>query len=126
MALSDGENIALRRNRLGWKQRLLAANAGVSLATVLKIEKDRNVRVDMLRAVEAALTTGEAERGLDRPTLSSPTGTTEPSKEGADAAHTRQKMRLETLEVVLVEALEVVRRGLSEYADARDPQRKRG
>lgn len=119
---SAGERVALRRNRLGWKQRTLAEAAGVSLTTVVQIEKDRGVRTESLRAVLSALE--QAEKG---PTLSPPPGTTDLStKEGVDAAHTRQRLRLETLEVVLVEALETVRRGLAEYDQGRNTTRKSG
>jgi hypothetical protein len=91
---------------------------------VLKIEKDRNVRVDMLRAVEAALARGEA--ALTSP--DHPVRDDAPSmKEGADAERrTRQEMRLEALQDVLVAALETVRRGLAEYAEERDQKRKSG
>jgi transcriptional regulator with XRE-family HTH domain len=81
-ATTDGERIALRRRRLGWKQEKLSDAAGVSLTTLVQIEKDRNVRVDRLRAVEAALDKAEKKRG--GPNLADPSGTTEPSlKEGA-------------------------------------------
>jgi transcriptional regulator with XRE-family HTH domain len=127
---SDGERVALRRNRLGWKQRTLAEAAKVSLTTVVQIEKDRGVRTDSLRAVLAALDAAE-KKGRERPITSPPTGTTEPSmKEGADDAHASSKRAHDTLtkaEVFLVEALEAVRRARADLAqtDSSD-QRKRG
>jgi transcriptional regulator with XRE-family HTH domain len=62
--VSDGKVLALRRERLGWKQEALAARAGVSLSTVVRAEKDRNVRRDMWLAVESALAAEESSRGL--------------------------------------------------------------
>lgn len=124
--ISEGEQIARRRKKLGWNQRELSKRSGVGMSTVLRIEKDKNTQRQNYEAVIAALAQEEAARGVG-PTLSTPSGTTEPShKEGVDAAQTRQRMRLETLEVVLVEALETVRRGLAEYAEGRDPKRKSG
>lgn len=61
---SEGERIALRRSRLGWSQTDLATRAGVSLGTVLRIEKDRNVRRDNWTSVIGALDAGEAARAL--------------------------------------------------------------
>jgi transcriptional regulator with XRE-family HTH domain len=58
---TEGERIALRRNRLGWKQGVLAERAKVSLNTVVSIEKDRGVRTESLRAVLAALDAAEAK-----------------------------------------------------------------
>lgn len=58
---TKGELIAIRRSRLGWSQTDLAERAGVSLGTVLRIEKDRNTQRINFDAVIAAL---EAEEGL--------------------------------------------------------------
>jgi transcriptional regulator with XRE-family HTH domain len=127
---SDGERIALRRNRLGWKQRALADAAGVSLTTVVQIEKDRGVRTESLRAVLAALDAAEKKpaprvTSPDRPVRDDAAST----KEGADAA-TKLRVadaRLERIEVFLVETLEAVRRARADIADD-GPQvtRKRG
>lgn len=62
--LTDGKLIALRRDRLGWKQETLAANAGVSLSTVLRVEKDKNVRRDIWLSIDRALQVEERTRGL--------------------------------------------------------------
>lgn len=83
--MTDGEQIAWRRERLGWNQRKLAKQAGVGLSTVTRIEKDRNTQQVKLRAVLQALDLAEA----DRPDLLShaPSAQSAPQmKEGADHA----------------------------------------
>jgi transcriptional regulator with XRE-family HTH domain len=127
---SDGERVALRRNRLGWKQRTLAEAAKVSLTTVVQIEKDRGVRTDSLRAVLAALEAAEKKPRVTSPDR--PVRDDDPSmkKEGADDALASSKRAHDTLtkaEVFLVEALEAVRRARADLAqtDSSD-QRKRG
>jgi transcriptional regulator with XRE-family HTH domain len=126
---SDGERVALRRNRLGWKQRALAEAAGVSLTTVVQIEKDRGVRTESLRAVLAAL--DAAEKRPARVTRSdTPVGDDGPSmKEGADA-ETRIRLadaRLERIETFLADTLEDVRRTRAELTGiSSEERRKRG
>jgi transcriptional regulator with XRE-family HTH domain len=126
---SDGERVALRRNRLGWKQRALAEAAGVSLTTVVQIEKDRGVRTESLRAVLAAL--DAAEKKPARVTQSgNPVRDDGPStKEGADA-ETRIRLadaRLERIETFLADTLEDVRRTRTELTGiSSEERRKRG
>lgn len=60
------------------------------------------------------------------PNLSPPSGTTAPTKEGADAKERRlYRARLERIEDLLVTALEDVRDGLSELAVDKDEQRRK-
>jgi transcriptional regulator with XRE-family HTH domain len=126
--LTEGERIAWRRDRLGWNQRELARRAGVGLATVTRIEKDRNVQQNTLRSVLGALDAGEKAR----PDLlgHSEAVPSEPSmKEGADALTRLQRAdaRLARIELFLAETLEDVRRARADIADDRpESQRKRG
>lgn len=63
--ISEGTKITLRRKRLGWKsQKRLADRAGISRATVWKIENDKKVEHDMWLAVVEALEAGEADQSL--------------------------------------------------------------
>lgn len=107
--LTEGQQIAWRRDRLGWNQRTLAKRAGVGLATVTRIEKDRNVQQATVKAVLSALDAGEAQR----PDLLHHKGGQEsstPTKEGADAKARRAVAQLERLEVLMIENLEDLRR----------------
>lgn len=118
IVITEGKQIALRRERVGWIQTELAKRARVSRSVVWKIENDKNVRVDMLRKVEGALAAAEAKLGLTGPDLSLPGSTTDPStKEGADALteqlHTTHK-QLQRIEVFLSETLNEVRATLGD------------
>lgn len=127
--LSEGELVARRRKKLRLNQQALAKLAGISLGTMLRIEKDRNTQRENFDAVIAALVREEKRRGIvgERPTLSTPPVTTEPSQEGADVpAKLRQVLhRLERIEVFLVETLEDVRRAKADLADDRAEERRR-
>jgi transcriptional regulator with XRE-family HTH domain len=67
--VTDGAEISRRRKQLIWNQATLAKRAGVGLTTVVQIEKNRNVRIDGLRAVIEALDKEERKRGLAGPNL---------------------------------------------------------
>lgn len=126
---TKGQLIALRRDKLGWTQLDLADKMGVSRSTVLRIEKDTNRQPTNYAAAWAAIEKEETKRGL-RPTLSAGSGTTDPSmKEGDDAAAKlrRVDVRLERIEVFLVDTLEAVKRARADLlADSSDERRKRG
>lgn len=122
MKLSEGKQIALRRKALGWKrQDQLAEKVPTSPSTIARVEgDDPGVSPAMKAAVWRAIEKEEAARGLV-------TGSDiAPSSNAVDAAHERQKMRLEDLRDTLASALEIVRRGLAEYDEGRDSTRKRG
>jgi transcriptional regulator with XRE-family HTH domain len=131
--LSDGEAIARRRKRLGWKQGLLADKAGVGITTVVQIEKDRSVTTEKLRAVLSAL--DKAEKKAAGPNLATPSGTTEPSmKEGADVpasarlADIRKRLaNIQTALTALAHQLGLVSAELDhEASGAGDQKRKQG
>jgi transcriptional regulator with XRE-family HTH domain len=82
---SEGERIALRRKRLGWKQQVLADKAGVGITTVVQIEKDRNVQSDRLRAVLNALDAAEKKNRPVTGSVIAPGTNGASMKEGADA-----------------------------------------
>lgn len=125
--LSAGEGIAVRRDRLGWSQQVLADKSGVGIATVGRIEKDKNIRTDRMAAVLAALDKEERKRGLRGPTLSTPRSTTaSPTEEGADAITKLRELRasLQRIEALLVDsesavalALRHVRRELDSLSE---------
>lgn len=83
--VGEGEQVVLRRKRLGWSQDDLGEAAGLSRSAVWKVEKAKNVEKHTYDAVIAALEKEESARGPGT-TLSQPPATKEPSKEGADAA----------------------------------------
>lgn len=132
--LSEGELVARRRKKLRLNQQALAKLAGISLGTMLRIEKDRNTQRENFDAVIAALVREEKRRGIaqQRPTVSAPPAITEPLKEGAAdvsaSAKLRQALhRLERIEVFLVETLEDVRRAKADIADdSSEGRRKQG
>jgi transcriptional regulator with XRE-family HTH domain len=112
--VTDGAEISRRRKQLIWNQATLAKRAGVGLTTVVQIEKNRNVRIDGLRAVIEALDKEERKRGLAGPNLSTHPSTTASQTEGADVSQLLEARRsLARAEVFLVGALEEVRRGLA-------------
>lgn len=85
MKLSEGQELALRRDALGLTQTDLAKVVDVSLSTVSRAEADdprvsRAMKSALWRAIEKA----EAARGSG-PTLSLVVGSIEPSQDAADA-----------------------------------------
>lgn len=129
MKLTEGQQVALRRDALGWKQPDLASAVGVSLSTISRVEgDDPRVSRAMRAAVIAALEKEERKRGLTGPSLSTPPSTTASSTEGADVSQLLEARRsLARAEVFLVGALEEVRRGLAVLTeDAIERFRKSG
>lgn len=128
MRVREGQRIAIRRKAVGWKRQTdLAAAVPTSLSTIVRAENDDpSVSRAMKAAIWRAIEKEEAARGIVT-SPDQPVRDDAPSmKEGANAAQTRQRMRLEGLELALSQALEIVRRGLAEYAEADDQKRKSG
>jgi transcriptional regulator with XRE-family HTH domain len=122
--LTEGQRIAWRRDRLGWNQRELAKRAGVGLATVTRIEKDRNIQQATLRAVLGALDAGEDAR----PDLlrHSDVAPSEPVKEGADAQKLAVAVNnLRTVEDFLATTLENLRRTIAELTESPSESRRK-
>lgn len=61
MGQKMGQGVQQRRAALGWSQMDLAVRAGVSIDTVLNLEKGRNVHLMSLEKVITALEQGEYE-----------------------------------------------------------------
>lgn len=125
MKLSNGQQVVLRREALGWNQTDLAKAVGVSLSTIVRVEADHpRVSPAMKAAVWRAIEEEERLRGTG-PTLSTPPATTEPSQEGAaDAAtlHEAHK-KLEALIDIMAASIEDIRRTMARL-DARADQSK--
>lgn len=87
--ISEGMKITLRRERLGWKsQQQLADRAGISRATVWKIENDKKVEHDMWLAVVAVIDAEERQRGLTS------LGLDTQGQDGLGSAHPRQSLEI--------------------------------
>jgi transcriptional regulator with XRE-family HTH domain len=108
---SEGERIALRRKRLGWKQQVLADKAGVGITTVVQIEKDRNVQSDRLRAVLNALDAAEKKNRPVTGSVIAPGTNGASMKEGADALADDEDLaqRLANLEALYATGLAEIR-----------------
>lgn len=130
-ATSEGEKIALRRKRLGWKQQVLADKAGVGITTVVQIEKDRSVTTEKLRAVTAALDAAERKKRLNsdlsRHTVA---GQSDPSTHGGADVPASDDSAVEALrrvESYLTPLLEDVRRIIAAHTtQGRGQSRKQG
>lgn len=122
MKLSEGKQMALRRDALGWTQADFAKVADVSPSTVARAEgDDPKVTPAMKSALWRAIEKEEAQRGTG-PDLSTPSGTTEPSmKEGAAdvlAAIQETRHKLDNHLTLLLGAVEGIRRDMADL-DAR-------
>jgi transcriptional regulator with XRE-family HTH domain len=128
MKLTEGQQIALRREALDWNQPELAGAVGVSASTISRLEgDDPRVSKHMKAAVIAALDKEERKRGLRGPTLSTPPSTTaSPTEEGVDAITKLRELRasLQRIEALLVDsesavalALRHVRRELDSLSE---------
>lgn len=118
--LTEGQQIAWRRDRLGWNQRTLAKRAKVGLATITRIEKDRNVQQVTLKAVLAALDAGEKQRP-DLLGHSKGEQLDAPKERAADvpasAKLQRVLHRIEGLEVFVQQVLEQLRQAKAEITE---------
>lgn len=81
---TEGELIALRRDKLGWTQEDLGKQIGVSQSTILRVEKGTNQQRPNYIAALAVIEKEEARRGLSGPHLSLVVGSISP-QESADA-----------------------------------------
>jgi transcriptional regulator with XRE-family HTH domain len=132
--LTEGRQIAIRRDLLGWTQDDLAEAAQISKSTVLRIEKDSGGSPAARTAALVAIEKEERARG-GGPTLSTHSGTTEPSlKEGADGpasarlADIRKRLaNIQTALTALTHQLGLIGAELdNETGGAGDQKRKQG
>lgn len=125
--LTDGQRIAWRRDRLGWNQRLLAKRAGVGLATITRIEKDRNVQQATMRAVLGALDAGEAARPdlLRQPAGEELVPATKAGDTDVILRLRKTQKQLHRMEVFLSGAVDEIRQALADLDDVADEGTRR-
>lgn len=113
---TEGQLIALRRDKLGWTQEDLANAIGVSQSTILRVEKGTNQQRPNYLAALAVIEKEEARRGSSGPNLSIVAGSIEPSKEKADALKKIEdaKMGLVRLHVFLSTSVDEIEQAVAD------------